>query len=115
MPQAGLRYVKFDAIIVACGEMQQMSAKNKTVDKRWITGVSKVASRYMRCDFAVCYSNVMFYKNIIKPLFFSMDPEKVHDLMTARGELLGRFAPTRALIGAMYDYKGPDISKRIGV
>lgn len=55
----------------------------------------------------------MLYKSILKPLFFKMDPEYVHDMMVRKGVALGRFAISRAVIDWMYGYHGPDISKTV--
>ncbi|MFA6314802.1 MAG: quinone-dependent dihydroorotate dehydrogenase [Candidatus Paceibacterota bacterium] len=53
----------------------------------------------------------MFYKYILKPIFFRFDPEVVHDFMVSVGEKLGRFSIGRFIIGLMYDYRGTDVSK----
>jgi dihydroorotate dehydrogenase len=55
----------------------------------------------------------MIYKKILKPLFFRFDPEYVHNMMTRNGVLLGSSALTRAIIGVVYGYHGPDISKTV--
>lgn len=41
--------------------------------------------------------NTVFYKHVLKPIFFTMDPEVVHDRMTAVGKTLGKFALGRWL------------------
>ena len=53
----------------------------------------------------------MFYKHVLKPIFFLFNPELVHDFMTYTGKFLGNFALTRYLIDLCYGYHGPDISK----
>lgn len=55
----------------------------------------------------------MFYKSVLKPIFFSFDPEFVHDTMTNVGRLLGKFSITRKMTNLIYGYKGTDISKTV--
>ncbi len=55
----------------------------------------------------------MLYTYLLKPIFFRFDPEKVHDFMTKTGIVLGNNALTRALVGLIYGYRGPDISKTV--
>lgn len=45
------------------------------------------------------------YKNIAKPFFFRLDPEKVHDRITAVGAVLGRTAAGRTLTRALFAYQ----------
>jgi dihydroorotate dehydrogenase len=53
----------------------------------------------------------MFYKKILRPIFFMCDPEFMHDFMVFWGEVFGAFAPARWFINAVWGYKGRDISK----
>jgi dihydroorotate dehydrogenase len=53
------------------------------------------------------------YKKALKPILFKFDPELVHDVFVAGGELMGKFSLTRGLIGTFYRYNGPDISKTV--
>ncbi len=53
----------------------------------------------------------MFYKKVLKPIFFLFDPEFVHDFMTSFGSLLGRYALGRKVTDIVYGYHGKDISK----
>lgn len=55
----------------------------------------------------------MFYKKLLKPIFFLFDPEDVHDFMTFFGNLLGRMSLTRKITDLIYGYHGKDISKTI--
>ena len=50
---------------------------------------------------------------MIKPILFRFDPESVHDFMTTAGEMAGGNVLGRPLLSAMYDYRGPDISKTV--
>lgn len=45
------------------------------------------------------------YKTIAKPIFFQMDPERVHDMMISLGSWLGRHNITRGLTKALFHYK----------
>lgn len=51
------------------------------------------------------------YRNVLKPLLFKCDPEKVHDAFIVLGEFAGRFWITRKIFSFFYRYNGPDISK----
>lgn len=55
----------------------------------------------------------MIYKNILKPILFFFDPEFVHEVFVAGGELLGKCHLTRWIIGLAYNYRGKDISKSV--
>ena len=55
----------------------------------------------------------MIYKNIIKPILFKFDPEKIHDFMVSYGELAGKWALGRFKISLLYNYRGKDISKTV--
>jgi dihydroorotate dehydrogenase subfamily 2 len=59
------------------------------------------------------FSVMSFYKLLLKPILFQLDPERAHDLMVAFGEWLGRFAFGRGLVRLLYGYRGPDISKTV--
>lgn len=53
----------------------------------------------------------MVYKHVLKPILFRFDPENVHDFFISAGEFIGDHDFSRAIIGAVYGYHGPDISK----
>ncbi len=55
--------------------------------------------------------SVMFYKKFLKPILFHFDPEAVHDFFTSTGEFLGKNSIMCSLVGAIYNYRGSDISK----
>jgi dihydroorotate dehydrogenase len=59
------------------------------------------------------YTLTMLYKCVLKPLFFRMDPEYVHDRMTSNGAFFGEHAVSRNIIDAIYNYRGRDISKTV--
>ena len=47
----------------------------------------------------------MVYKNVIKPILFKTDPERIHDFMTKIGSLLGKFVLTRKGVAVLFRYK----------
>lgn len=53
------------------------------------------------------------YQSVLKPVLFRMSPDTVHDLFLSVGESAGSTVPTRALLRALYGYRGPDISKTV--
>lgn len=53
------------------------------------------------------------YQNILKPVFFTFDPEWIHDRMTDGGEFLGRFELTRALTRTCFGYYHPSLEQEI--
>ncbi|MDO8552890.1 MAG: quinone-dependent dihydroorotate dehydrogenase [bacterium] len=55
----------------------------------------------------------MFYKRILRPIFFQFNPEFMHDFMVFFGQIFGSLAPARWLIKSVWGYRGPDISKTI--
>lgn len=54
-----------------------------------------------------------FYKLLLKPILFQLDPERAHDLMVALGEWLGHTAFGRTLVRFLYGYRGPVISRTL--
>lgn len=53
------------------------------------------------------------YQKIVKPVFFSFDPETIHDRMTKNGEVLGQFELTRSLIEKCFSYTSKKLEKNI--
>lgn len=53
----------------------------------------------------------MFYKKILRPIFFRFNPEFMHDFMVFFGEIFGAIPPARWLISRVWGYHGKDISK----
>jgi len=51
------------------------------------------------------------YQNIAKPVFFKLEPETVHETMTAGGEVLGRYAATRFLTDQFFAFHDPRLSR----
>jgi dihydroorotate dehydrogenase len=57
--------------------------------------------------------NKFFYKTILKPIFFRMDPEVVHDRMLAAGKMLGSFSVGRWLLRSEFNYKSAILKQKI--
>ena len=53
------------------------------------------------------------YKNILRPIFFRQDPEKVHERMTSLGEFFGRFFLIRKLLSLFFNYKNEKLRVNI--
>lgn len=53
------------------------------------------------------------YAKVVKPFFFSFDPETIHDTLVSTGSFLGRFALTRALTAALFRYRHPMLEQTI--
>jgi len=55
----------------------------------------------------------MFYKAIIRPLFFSLDPERVHNFITDVGGGLGRSWLGRWLVQSLYKFDHPSLKTSV--
>lgn len=55
----------------------------------------------------------LFYRYILKPIFFLFDPELVHDRVTFLGEFLGRFSLSRFLLSKIFVYKNSMLEQQI--
>ena len=53
------------------------------------------------------------YRNLLKPILFLQDPEKVHDRTIIAGRVLGSNSATRGLTGMMFGYQNPMLSQNI--
>lgn len=53
------------------------------------------------------------YRAVLKPGFFHLDPEFVHDRMTHAGRVLGSTAPTRAITRGMFGYRHPMLRQSV--
>ncbi|MAG60784.1 dihydroorotate dehydrogenase (quinone) [archaeon] len=47
----------------------------------------------------------MIYKNILRPILFLIDPEKIHDIATYAGKIAGKIGPIKYLLSVFYNYK----------
>ncbi len=53
------------------------------------------------------------YKELIKPILFRQDPEKVHDRALKLGEIFGSFSVSRRIIESLYVYKNEKLNIEI--
>ena len=53
------------------------------------------------------------YKSFLKPLFFLIDPEKIHDRMISTGNFLSKFYLTRLSVSLLFGYKNANLSQNI--
>lgn len=53
------------------------------------------------------------YKQVLKRIFFRIDPEKVHDRMNLNGQLLGKSAITRKLTSLLFSYSNKSLEQNI--
>ncbi|MBI5060779.1 MAG: quinone-dependent dihydroorotate dehydrogenase [Candidatus Aenigmarchaeota archaeon] len=53
------------------------------------------------------------YKNLLKPIFFKMDPEKVHNRVTRLGKFLGRSELNRLLIRSLFYFEHPALNTTV--
>ncbi len=53
------------------------------------------------------------YVAVLKPIYFRMDPENVHDRMTAFGVKLGRYKAMRAISRAAFGYSNKRLEQKI--
>lgn len=53
------------------------------------------------------------YKHITKRVLFLFDPELVHNFITSRGELIGRFELTNKVLSKLFGFKSFEIKQKI--
>ncbi|MDO8657747.1 MAG: quinone-dependent dihydroorotate dehydrogenase [Candidatus Levybacteria bacterium] len=54
-----------------------------------------------------------FYKEILKRIFFRLDPEIVHDRMNLNGQFLGKYLITRKLTSLLFSYSNKSLEQNI--
>lgn len=54
-----------------------------------------------------------FYKNILKKIFFRLDPEDVHEHMTKFGQSLGKFWLTRKATSLLFNYQNKTLEQTV--
>ena len=67
------------------------------------------------------YADAMFfpsvirwkYKHLLKPIYFLMDPEAIHERMVLFGSFLGRHAWTRSVTSFLFAYRDPALEQEI--
>lgn len=55
----------------------------------------------------------LFYKHVIKPVFFLFDAELVHNFVTSRGEFIGRFQTPSKILGKLFAKKSVVLKQKI--
>jgi dihydroorotate dehydrogenase len=53
------------------------------------------------------------YKNFLKKIFFSLDPEMVHDSMTLMGRMMGSIAITQRLTALCFDFSDTRLEQTV--
>ena len=53
------------------------------------------------------------YKWVLRPIFFKIDPEKIHDYAIAVGCYLGKYSFTRKIAGCFWNYRNPILEQNI--
>ncbi len=53
------------------------------------------------------------YKWILKPVFFKLDSENIHDYMIVMGHSLGKYAITRKITSFLWNYSHPSLEQNI--
>ena len=53
------------------------------------------------------------YVYVLKPIFFLVDPEIMHDSMTYFGKLLGKYKLTQKITSKLFDYKNPALKQKL--
>ena len=54
-----------------------------------------------------------FYQKVVKPVYFSFDPERVHNTLISSGKVLGSNSFTRALTSLALEYRNPALEQRL--
>ena len=55
----------------------------------------------------------LMYTRLLKPIFFMIDPETIHDTMTKAGETLGKFAIGRWITRVLFGFQDPSLAKTL--
>lgn len=70
----------------------------------------------MLYEFFTKYRNLIInylYKKVLKPIFFKMDPENIHDRMVSSGKFFSKFRPMKCLFSIVFNYKNPILSQKV--
>src|SRR3989344_3314770 len=54
-----------------------------------------------------------FYRQFLKPIFFKLDPETIHDTMVSIGEFIGKNYLLRKFTGFLFSYSNPELEQKI--
>lgn len=55
----------------------------------------------------------LFYKQVIKPVFFLFDAELVHNFVTSQGEFIGKFQTANKILSKFFAKKSPMLKQKI--
>ncbi|MBU1728206.1 quinone-dependent dihydroorotate dehydrogenase, partial [Patescibacteria group bacterium] len=59
------------------------------------------------------YAIKIIYKWVLKPVFFQIDPEIIHDYAVSIGKFLGKFYITKKITGFFFRYSNPILEQKI--
>src|SRR4030043_1727135 len=54
-----------------------------------------------------------FYKNLLQPIFFQIDPETIHDVMVSFGQFLGNYSFLRKFTSLLFYYQNKKLEQKI--
>ena len=54
-----------------------------------------------------------FYKNLLQPIFFQIDPETIHDAMISFGQFLGNYSFLRKFTSLLFFYQNKKLEQKI--
>ena len=55
----------------------------------------------------------MKYKWVLKPIFFKIDPEVIHDRMIKFGHFLGKYSINKKIVNFFFGYSNPSLSQNV--
>lgn len=53
------------------------------------------------------------YTRLLRPIFFLIDPERIHDRMLSLGSFLGKYSSARKIVASLFLYKDPILEQQI--
>ncbi|MBU0457252.1 MAG: quinone-dependent dihydroorotate dehydrogenase [Nanoarchaeota archaeon] len=56
---------------------------------------------------------IKIYQKLIRPVFFKIDPERVHNMILFYGKLLGKFYLTKNILRFMFNYQNDKLKQKI--
>ncbi len=56
---------------------------------------------------------IFLYTRLVRPVFFLIDPERIHNIMLSFGSFLGTFSFTRKMVALLFSYSNPILKQRI--
>ena len=91
-----------------------LKSKTQLIFKPFVCYHNQVNTKIISLN--LLYQNkkvTIMYKQLIKPLLFKMDPERVHDHALALGKVLGKIKIFNPLIALFYRYKNRKLTSRV--